>query len=117
LSYLHEQVDEAAEIIPGVIHNPNLSNRAEVILIVTGLGGMPIEKAIPGAEKYLVEVQPQSERTQPRLAHQKIQYERRVERDNHKPSINQFSQSSPKIISPNLDVPAFLRKRIRGLNG
>ncbi len=50
---LHEQAGSPVEIIPGVINDPKLVDRVQVILIITGLGAVPIEQAIPGAERYL----------------------------------------------------------------
>jgi cell division protein FtsZ len=61
LNYLHQETGNQAEIIPGVINDPNLTNRAQVILIITGLGSVPIEQAFPGAEKYLADYQNQNQ--------------------------------------------------------
>lgn len=38
LQELQDETDNHAEIIPGVINDPNMENRVEVILIVTGVG-------------------------------------------------------------------------------
>ncbi len=113
LSYLHERTESCAEIIPGVINDPNLSNRAQVIIIVTGLGALPIEKAIPGAEKYLSEFSNAVEDKNTRDVKQRPDRLRR-EREPAFSSSRPYSQSNPAIVSSNLDVPAFLRKRIRG---
>ncbi len=114
LSYLHEKTESCAEIIPGVVNDPNLTNRAQVILIVTGLGALPIEKAIPGAEKYLSEYSSNTETQSEPAGLQRNHYESGDEKETALSSSNSYSQSSPAIISSNLDVPAFLRKRIRG---
>jgi len=114
LSYLHKKTESCAEIIPGVINDPNLTNRAQVILIVTGLGALPIENAIPGAEKYLSEYSSNIETQSEPAGLQRNHYEKGDEKEAALSSSNSYSQSSPAIISSNLDVPAFLRKRIRG---
>ena len=114
LTYLHEQTGDNTEIIPGVISDPNLSDRAQVILIVTGLGAVPIEVAIPGAEKFLAELPQESEKKKsqeesrkPPLTHQK-----KSEGQNEK--AYSFSSDRPMTTTSDLDVPAFLRKRVRG---
>ncbi len=53
LSHLHKITNNQAEIIPGVISDPEMHDRAQVILVITGLGGTPLEKVLPGAEKYI----------------------------------------------------------------
>lgn len=114
LTFLHEQAGNDTEIIPGVINDPNLSDRAQVILIVTGLGAVPIEVAIPGAEKFLSELTPKSEIEKTKERNQKLPS------SNHKKSEDQtensytFSSDRPAITTADLDVPAFLRKRVRG---
>jgi len=113
LSYLHEKSGESAEIIPGVINNTNLTNRAQVILIVTGLGALPIEQAIPGAEKYLAEYTAKGEVRSSSSNLHSPQYKKRNERER----VSGFSKTGSMVASSDLDVPAFLRKRFRGLNG
>jgi len=117
LASLHDQTKEQTEIIPGVISDSNLSNRAQVILIVTGLGSLPIEQAIPGAEKYLAEYSAgvNAHRITSQ-GHSGKGINFKVKK--HYPSpVKSFSKSPPAVISSDLDIPAFLRKRIRGLNG
>ena len=114
LSHLHEEAGEQTEIIPGVINDPNLRNRTEAILIVTGLGALPIEKAIPGAERYIAERPPtpspaQASSRQPEWAHAN---------SSQKPSDPNpgyaYTKTPLPTASSDLDMPAFLRKRIRG---
>ena len=117
LAFLHHQANEQAEIIPGVISDPNLSDRAQVILIVTGLGALPIEQAIPGAEKYLADYSAESNAhgiTRQEKDFQAMGEGLRNQTSIKKPSV---SMSPPAVVSSDLDVPAFLRKRIRGVNG
>ncbi len=117
LSYLYQQTNESAEIIPGVINNSNLTNRTQVILIVTGLGALPIEKAIPGAEKYLAEYAAKDETPIMNSTDQKPHFHKVNERERLQSSPSAFSKTTPIIASADLDVPAFLRKRVRGFNG
>ena len=113
LSHLHAEAGDQTEIIPGVINDPNLNGRVEVILIITGLGALPIEKAIPGAERFLAEiktvVEPSRPGRQPAF----------VGAQTDQPSASSqrgytFTPAQPPVVSSNLDMPAFLRKRMRG---
>lgn len=117
LTYLHEKSGESAEIIPGVINNPNLTNRAQVILIITGLGALPIEQAIPGAEKYLADYAVDKEEHYPVSNHRSSHHEIRSEHERASSYSKAFSQANSMVSSSDLDVPAFLRKRFRGVNG
>ncbi len=115
LNYLQSEARNEAEVIPGVINNPNFTQRAQVILVVTGLGAIPIEQVIPGAEKYLAEysaqnsVQPKEVVT--RKDENKLESSENITTETD-PHI--FSQLNPTVTSTNLDLPAFLRKRVQG---
>ncbi|MDY6846261.1 MAG: cell division protein FtsZ [Chloroflexota bacterium] len=113
LTHLHDQTSGNTEIIPGVINDPNLSNRAQVILIVTGLGAVPIEKAIPGAEKYLSELAPQEEKEKQQIRPRRPDVNL-YEKEQSPSRTYSFSSERPTLTAVDLDVPAFLRKRIRG---
>lgn len=43
MNFLHEQTHHQAEIIPGIITDERMRDRVQVILIITGLGGAPVE--------------------------------------------------------------------------
>jgi cell division protein FtsZ len=115
LSFLHDQAGDNVEIIPGFVNDPNLIDRTQVILIVTGLGAVPIEQAIPGAEKYLSELKSidETEEKLQRYTRPKGASQNAIE---EQPESNAFtySEGRPAYTISDLDVPAFLRKRIRG---
>lgn len=115
LSYLHDQAGEDVEIIPGFVSDPNLVDRTQVILIVTGLGAVPIEQAIPGAEKYITELKSVEETEENLQKHtrtpENLEYNSIYKSENNAYS---FSEERPAYTISDLDVPAFLRKRIRG---
>lgn len=113
LNYLHQEAGNQTEIIPGVISDPNLTNRAQVILIVTGLGALPIEQAIPGAERFLAEIAAQERQEQVKQKSEPEKKRDEFHRATARPSSYSFSESRPAMASTDLDVPAFLRKRIR----
>lgn len=113
LSHLHDEAGPNAEIIPGVINDPNMNNRAQVILIVTGLGALPLEKAIPGAERFIAELPPLEDK--PKAPIHQREYDKPI--PSHSPTPDYaFSPARPAVNSNDLDVPAFLRKRNRGSN-
>ena len=114
LTYLHEQAGDEAEIIPGVINDPNLTDRAQVILIVTGLGAVPIEVAIPGAEKFMAELTPKSEKEKGQHRSRNLPSKNQKQVEGHSEKAYSFSSQQPMTTTSDLDVPAFLRKRIRG---
>ena len=110
LNHLHDEAGDAAEIIPGVINDPNLTDRTQVILIVTGLGGLPLEKAIPGAAKFLADLP----KTEPMIpTEQRSEYIEMPKNQDREPAYA-YSPGRPTVNSTDLDVPAFLRKRMRG---
>jgi cell division protein FtsZ len=51
LTALHTQASPDVEIVMGVHHDPAMEGRVEAIMIVTGLGGRPLEEVLPGAER------------------------------------------------------------------
>lgn len=114
LSQLQQASGNQAEIIPGVINDPNLTNRAQVILIVTGLGALPIEQAIPGAEKYLAELGALTPERNETTVQQSEPVGYRDERQPFGLPNYEFAHNRPVLTTTDLDVPAFLRKRIRG---
>lgn len=114
LTYLHQNAGVDTEIIPGVISNNNLSDRVQVILIMTGLGGLPIEQAIPGAERYLTEYTTKMNESQFRTDSKEVYQEDRVEPLQDMNKGYPLPQHHSAMISADLDVPAFLRKRMRG---
>jgi cell division protein FtsZ len=110
LNHLHAEAGDAAEIIPGVINDPNLTDRTQVILIVTGLGGLPLEKAIPGAAKFLADLP----KTEPSIPAERPSAYIEMPKDQDREPAYAYSPGRPRVNSTDLDVPAFLRKRMRG---
>ncbi len=81
-----------------------------MILIVTGLGGLPMEKTIPGAEKYLADL-PINDRI-PQAVPASSYFE--MPKEQHREPAFAFIPGQAHINANDLDVPAFLRKRMRG---
>ncbi len=95
LNHLHELTGHNADIIPGVIVDPKLADRCEVILIITGLGATPIE-SIPVATSRDVP-----------LKH--FDFASAVSQRQVLESVSASVEVS--VDSTNLDLPAFLRRR------
>jgi cell division protein FtsZ len=95
LTFLQEKTNNQAEIIPGVIADNRMGDRVEVILVITGLGATPVQSpfvAKKPPEPALVEVEtvPQPE---PVIA--------------ERAPVEMIHQRS------DLDLPAFMRRRMR----
>jgi cell division protein FtsZ len=93
LTLLGGQTNSNADIIPGLIMDPKLNDRCEVILVITGLGATPLETNMG-----------QSVKTEPR--------ETVTVRPPKQIAQSQFREPAEAVVSDeNLDIPAFLRKR------
>jgi cell division protein FtsZ len=112
LTHLQEQTSNQAEIIPGVIHSECMQDRAQVILIMTGLGATPLEQALPGAERILPKRVPASMEAQTQA---QPAYTTSHQSARHAPaSVPQEVPQMEMAGSPvNLDIPAFMRRRMR----
>ncbi|OGO60621.1 MAG: cell division protein FtsZ [Chloroflexi bacterium RBG_19FT_COMBO_49_13] len=101
LTHLRSQAGEKAEIILGVVNDERLENRAEAILVVTGLGAKSIDEAIPG-----LRITP-SVRSQP-LVETSSQTNDMLVSSNAETAMNQDSYYAAN--KNNLDLPTFLRR-------
>jgi len=95
LTYLQEKTNMRAEIIPGISNDERMGDRTQVILVITGLGATPIDHAF---SHY---IQRSEHAANPGGdAPSNIQ-------QSHTPTVEYAGSPA------NLDLPAFLRKRIR----
>lgn len=95
LSELQEKTHNNAEIIPGVITDERMGDRVQVIMILTGVGATPVE--VPGFMQRIAQPRP----VEPPL---------RI--DAHQPAVETHVIDAASIHN-DLDIPAFLRRRIR----
>ena len=97
LTHLQAQTGAQADLVMGVIHDDRLIDKAQVILIVTGLGATAIEEVLPGLQ---TNVTPEAD--------YQAEYE-------HIEPVESPAQpvhiSLPQTTINNLDIPAFLRRR------
>jgi cell division protein FtsZ len=110
LSHLQDKTGNQADIIPGVINDPNMTNRVQVILIITGLGATPVDtqsqrqktvKAIetPAVMDTSLPSSPPVQATAPAQP---------APRPTSSPAVEMMPSSV------DLDLPAFMRRRVRG---
>lgn len=97
LTHLQAQTGAQADLVMGVIHDDRLIDRAQVILIVTGLGATAIEEVIPGLQTTVTS---------------EADYQAEFEHiDPVESPAQPLHISLPQTSINNLDIPAFLRRR------
>jgi cell division protein FtsZ len=125
LNHLHELTQNQADIIPGVISDPRLVDRAQVILVITGLGATAVENPLAArkpqpqtASRESVPV-PAGE-VSAHIVAQPVQHApayppAQVGTDGgaHSPAQAAASMQLNPNIPADLDLPAFLRRRGR----
>ena len=94
LTYLQNKTNNQAEIIPGVINDERMQDRVQVILIITGLGATPVDSHIQVQRTAEAPLNPS------------------VPPVTHTPRVNQMPQVELAGAPANLDLPAFLRRRV-----
>ncbi len=99
LEYLQQKTNLQAEIIPGVMNNDQLTERVQVILVLTGLGAMAIET-------------PQVINKQPAQTATPVHVDT-AEPASARPDISSRPQLELAAAQSDLDLPAFLRRRVR----
>lgn len=109
LNELHARVGDQAEIVFGVSNDDRMTGRAQVILVITGLGAPTLEEVLPGITQKLDQA----------AARQKAQIPQPVPEP--APAAQQGEAEPwqavpagvPQAHMDNLDIPAFLRRRNR----
>jgi len=97
LDYLKNQANTHTEIVMGTTQNPNMEDRVQVILVITGMGAITLEELLPGAEKVKSEVVQKREIT-----------------TNGTPIVpikRELTSPVAPMAKNNLDLPAFIRRR------
>jgi cell division protein FtsZ len=106
LNYLQGQSGNQADIVFGVTEDPRWQDRAQVILIVTGLGAVTLEETISKISRPVVEV--------PLIIEDPVEDLHDDPVDEYTPeppvSAHPLRRSTSSPASTNLDLPAFLRK-------
>ncbi len=98
LTNLQNMTNHHADIIPGITQNENLEDRVQVILIITGLGGTPMESSAMVSSRDIEKKEP----------------EKPVIKNNyHEEKDAPLTSMVYESVSLDLDVPAFMRRRNR----
>ena len=106
LNYLQEQTNSSAEIIPGVINDERLGDRAQVILIVTGIGATPLDPHFSIKKPVQQEILSPFIVTEPVKSSDVFSF-------TDEQTINPLPTMEPPNLPTDIDIPAFLRRRIR----
>ena len=102
LSQLHTRVGDQAEIVFGVTHDERMNGRAQVILVITGLGAPTLEEVIPGISQKIKEISDSKIKSASEPLSPTVEV---VE------PLNAIPAGLPHIVADELDIPAFLRRR------
>lgn len=104
LSQLHARVGDQAEIVFGVTHDERMNGRAQVILVITGLGAPTLEEVIPGISQKIKEISDSKIKSASEPVSPSVEVSE---------SLNAIPAGLPQIVADELDIPAFLRRRSR----
>ncbi len=99
LECLHKKTNGNAEIIPGVICDERMEDRAQVILVLTGIGGTSVE-----TRKVVQEPQKTPEKYSESTVSQPIEF-------SHSPA-SEIAQYEMIGADCELDIPSFMRRRV-----
>lgn len=100
LSFLQAQSGGRAEIVLGVVNDPRLEDRVEVILVVTGLGSTTLEETLSRLE---VRKTPVEHKAAPILAPDPYEIKPQFLPD-------EYMEDELSMSTSDLDIPAFLRR-------
>jgi len=104
LIYLQQKTNPNIEIIPGVISDARLQDRAQVTLVITGIGGTAMDPAMKFDPNRQALKAAQTTETTPAPA---------VRLHENAPATAAFPQFEMAGTPVDLDVPAFMRRRVR----
>ena len=102
LMELQQKTSDQACIIPGIICNDEMNDRVQVIMVITGLSGTPVAEPVQVKQEQKIEdVAAQTWEAE------LVGVETQVTRPVVSASMEMYVDSN------NLDIPAFLRRRVR----
>ncbi len=106
LSFIHTATNNETDIVLGFNNDERLGDRAQVILVITGLGAQSLEEVLPGAER----IQPKLSETNPIPTNNAI-VDQAIDDDIAPIALAQLPTAVQ--LATDLDLPAFMRKRTR----
>jgi len=103
LGHIHEQCGTDVDIVMGLSSDEQMSGRAQVILVITGIGAPSLSDVMPLSENIQTNIEKSGTS------------DLDIVSEETKPSITRIDleDALPKAALNNLDVPAFLRKKAR----
>jgi len=105
LVYLQQKTNSAVEIIPGVISDNRMQDRAQVTLVITGIGGSEMDPSLKIDPSLLAVKTPDAVNTETDAPGMELH------QDTASPvALPQFEMAGTPT---DLDIPAFMRRRIR----
>jgi len=121
LEFLQNQTNRHADIIPGLVSNDQMVNRAEAILVITGIGATPVETTLQPIPQKKQETADHvfSDRKPdpaPRPAAERSAEPASEEAGASRYSFSRtanFDELELANAATDLDLPAFLRRRMR----
>jgi cell division protein FtsZ len=108
LNELHARVGDQAEIVFGVSNDERMQGRAQVILVITGLGAPTLEEVMPGITRRIDQAAGLQRAPQPEPMVEPL-----TEPDEQEEPMVAVPAGVPQVQMDNLDIPAFLRRRKR----
>ena len=108
LNDLHSRVGDQAEIVFGISCDERMQGRAQVILVITGLGAPTLEELMPGISLKIEEAASQHKVQERQPISEAAAGP--VELGDH---LQAVPAGMPQVAADNLDIPAFLRRRNR----
>lgn len=109
LNELHARVGDQAEIVFGVSHDERMQGRAQVILVITGLGAPTLEEVMPGISLKIEQAAGLKREPDTQPIKDPVPAGRVEEVD----QLQAVPAGVPQSAPDNLDIPAFLRRRNR----
>jgi len=107
LNELHARVGDQAEIVFGVSYDDRMQGRAQVILVITGLGAPTLEEVMPGIGQKIEQAAALKRRVETNLSPEPAATAPVDEVD----PFQAVPAGVPQAAIDNLDIPAFLRRR------
>jgi cell division protein FtsZ len=106
LRHLQTQTGDQTEIVMGVMQDSQMAHKAQVILMITGLGSPTLEEAMQGIQNASVNTL------------DSVKLPITESRPAYTPIVRTFEREAPQppeyiVSNSNTDIPAFLRKRSR----
>ena len=109
LSFLQARTGQDTETVMGIINDPQMHERVQVILVVTGLGSPTLEEAMQNVSQPSTEHKPASTPAIRTPMEQPLVHRERFTLPAY---YDQGNLKTPSGKTDYLDVPAFLRRRV-----